>query len=135
MRILTSSEVTVKLYKIHLMEMVINAIYYNPVRPISSLIHYNLLISIRCLHFTSSSQINGPTSFSAYGFQTSTVSLEFMTRSCPLRPLFLSLPLMQIKFQLAFRQDGQDCCKASSDSSKPSQLRRKVSSSNPLCIF
>ncbi|EHK99074.1 putative importin [Glarea lozoyensis 74030] len=31
MRILTSSEVQVKSYKIHLMEMVINAIYYNPV--------------------------------------------------------------------------------------------------------
>lgn len=32
MRTLTNSEVKVKSYKIHLMEMVINAIYYNPVR-------------------------------------------------------------------------------------------------------
>ncbi len=32
MRVLTNSEVKVKSYKIHLMEMVINAIYYNPVR-------------------------------------------------------------------------------------------------------
>jgi len=31
MRTLTNSEVKVKSYKIHLMEMVINAIYYNPV--------------------------------------------------------------------------------------------------------
>jgi hypothetical protein len=31
MRTLTSTEVKVKSYKIHLMEMVINAIYYNPV--------------------------------------------------------------------------------------------------------
>lgn len=31
MRTLTNSEVKVKTYKIHLMEMVINAIYYNPV--------------------------------------------------------------------------------------------------------
>jgi hypothetical protein len=31
MRTLTSAEVKVKSYKIHLMEMVINAIYYNPV--------------------------------------------------------------------------------------------------------
>ena len=31
MRVLTSTEVKVKSYKIHLMEMVINAIYYNPV--------------------------------------------------------------------------------------------------------
>jgi hypothetical protein len=31
MRVLTNSEVKVKSYKIHLMEMVINAIYYNPV--------------------------------------------------------------------------------------------------------
>jgi importin-7 len=32
MRTLTSSEVKIKSYKIHLMEMVINATYYNPVR-------------------------------------------------------------------------------------------------------
>jgi hypothetical protein len=32
MRTLTNTEVKVKSYKIHLMEMVINAIYYNPVR-------------------------------------------------------------------------------------------------------
>jgi hypothetical protein len=31
MRTLTNSEVKVKSYRIHLMEMVINAIYYNPV--------------------------------------------------------------------------------------------------------
>jgi importin-7 len=31
MRTLTSAEAKVKSYKIHLMEMVINAIYYNPV--------------------------------------------------------------------------------------------------------
>jgi hypothetical protein len=31
MRTLTNSEAKVKSYKIHLMEMVINAIYYNPV--------------------------------------------------------------------------------------------------------
>jgi len=31
MRVLTSNEIKVKSYKIHLMEMVINAIYYNPV--------------------------------------------------------------------------------------------------------
>ena len=31
MRVLTNSEVKVKSYKIHLMEMVINAIYYDPV--------------------------------------------------------------------------------------------------------
>lgn len=31
MNILTNQEVKVKSYKIHLMEMVINAIYYNPV--------------------------------------------------------------------------------------------------------
>lgn len=31
MRILSNTEVKVKSYKIHLMEMVINAIYYNPV--------------------------------------------------------------------------------------------------------
>lgn len=36
MRTLTSNEVKVKSYKIHLMEMVINAIYYNPVRMQSS---------------------------------------------------------------------------------------------------
>lgn len=30
MRVLASTEVKVKSYKIHLMEMVINAIYYNP---------------------------------------------------------------------------------------------------------
>jgi hypothetical protein len=35
MRTLTSAEVKVKSYKIHLMEMVINAIYYNPVRSLS----------------------------------------------------------------------------------------------------
>lgn len=33
MRTLTNSEVKVKSYRIHLMEMVINAIYYNPVCP------------------------------------------------------------------------------------------------------
>jgi hypothetical protein len=32
MRTLTNNETKVKSYKIHLMEMVINAIYYNPVR-------------------------------------------------------------------------------------------------------
>lgn len=32
MRTLTNTDVKVKSYKIHLMEMVINAIYYNPVR-------------------------------------------------------------------------------------------------------
>jgi len=32
MRTLTNAEVKVKSYKIHLMEMIINAIYYNPVR-------------------------------------------------------------------------------------------------------
>lgn len=37
MRTLTSTEVKVKSYKIHLMEMVINAIYYNPVRNLSQL--------------------------------------------------------------------------------------------------
>jgi hypothetical protein len=31
MRILTNEQVKVKSYRIHLMEMVINAIYYNPV--------------------------------------------------------------------------------------------------------
>lgn len=31
MRTLTNSEAKVKSYKIHLMEMVINGIYYNPV--------------------------------------------------------------------------------------------------------
>jgi importin-7 len=36
MRTLTSNEVKVKSYKIHLMEMVINAIYYNPVRDTDS---------------------------------------------------------------------------------------------------
>lgn len=32
MRTLTNEQVKVKSYRIHLMEMVINAIYYNPVR-------------------------------------------------------------------------------------------------------
>lgn len=36
MRTLNSGEVKVKSYKIHLMEMVINAIYYNPVRSIQN---------------------------------------------------------------------------------------------------
>jgi hypothetical protein len=31
MRTLTNSDIKVKSYRIHLMEMVINAIYYNPV--------------------------------------------------------------------------------------------------------
>jgi importin-7 len=34
MRTLSTAEVKVKSYKIHLMEMVINAIYYNPVSSI-----------------------------------------------------------------------------------------------------
>ena len=36
MRTLTNEQVKVKSYRIHLMEMVINAIYYNPVRIINS---------------------------------------------------------------------------------------------------
>lgn len=39
MRTLNSGEVKVKSYKIHLMEMVINAIYYNPVRSSQSFDH------------------------------------------------------------------------------------------------
>ena len=42
MKILTNLEVKVKLYKIHLMEMVINAIFYNPVSIWSNPNNYTL---------------------------------------------------------------------------------------------
>jgi hypothetical protein len=89
MRTLTDSQTKVKSYKIHLMEMVINAIYYNPVRS-SNHIASTVLSNARRRRSwlsMSSNRKDGPTNSLACGSQVSTASPESMTRSYQLRLL------------------------------------------------
>lgn len=81
MKTLEHKDVKVKSYKIHLIEMIINAIYYNPVsfNPCCKLKIPNCCN--RSLLYKIWNQMVGQASSSVSGLPTSTVSEGFMIRN------------------------------------------------------